>query len=266
MTSDKGSICFDRAASYYDKTRTVDPDADQKIRALLRNEIGGRDCLEIGVGTGRVALPLHASGVPVVGLDLSEQMLATLVSNAGGSSPIPLVRGDASRLPFRDHSFGAALASWVLHLISAWDSVVTELARAVRPGGVILIAFGARGHGFGSDGESDSDRIRWRFRDEAGVTDWPRGPKSQAELDERMKELGTTPRDLPTVVETRTGTLEQDIRALEEGIFSVTWGVDPETRTNAANATRRWAEETFGSLTEQRSFSHTHEWHAYDVS
>ena len=80
-----------------------------------------------------------------------------------------------------------------------------------------------------------------------------------------MQERGTHPRLLPAVVETITGTLEKVIQALEDGIYSVTWDVTPEVRADAANATRRWAEETFGSLTEERSFEHTHEWRAYDV-
>lgn len=261
MTPDRGSICFDRAASYYDKTREVEATADEQIRAQLLAEINGRRTLEIGVGTGRVALPLHQAGVPITGLDLSEQMLAMLVSNAGGKSPLPLIRGDATRLPFRDHAFEVALASWVLHLISEWRTVVAELVRAVSDGGVILIAVS-----FGTDDASDLDKIRWRFRDEAAVKDWPRGPNDAAELDDRMRELGTRPRALPPVIETRTGTLEENIRALEDGIFSVTWGVELELRKSAANATRRWAEETFGSLTEERTFSHPHEWRAYDVS
>ena len=261
MTPERGSICFDRAASYYDQTRAVEAAADEQIRTQLLDEIAGRRTLEIGVGTGRVALPLHRSGVPITGLDLSEQMLARLVSNAGGTSPIPLVRGDATRLPFRDHAFEVALASWVLHLIAEWRAVVAELVRVVGSGGVILIAYGAA-----ADTESDIDQIRWHFRAKAEVTDWPRGPKDESELDRHMNELGTTPRVLPAVVETRTGSLEEAIRALEEGIFSVTWGVEPERRTTAANATRKWAEEKFGSLTEQRTFSHTHEWRAYDIN
>lgn len=261
MTSDKGSICFDQAASYYDKTRTLQADVAEQIEAQLRHEIGGRRCLEVGVGTGRIALPLHGAGVPMVGLDLSEQMLATLVAKAGGERLFPLVRGDATQLPFRDHVFEAAIASWVLHLISGWRGVVSELTRVVGPGGVILIDLGASG-----EDNSDSDKVKWYFRDAAGNTEWPRGPKGPRELDDRMQELGAKPRSLPAVVETRIGTLEEDIQALEDGIYSVTWDVTPETRIDAANATRRWAEETFGSLTEERSFEHTHEWRAYDVS
>ena len=260
MTSEEGSICFDRAASFYDQTRALDVDATEKIQAQLLREIDGRRCLEIGVGTGRIALPLHRSGIPIVGLDLSGQMLATLVAKAGGSSPIPLVRGDATRLPFRDHAFDCAIASWVLHLIDGWRDVASELTRVVAPGGVLLIDLGSsRRH------LSDYDKIKFHFRDVSGNTSWPRGPNGPEELDEHMQQLGPHPRSLPAVVETRIGTLEEDIQALEDGIYSVTWDVTPEVRADAASATRRWAEETIGSLTEQRSFEHTHEWRAYDV-
>jgi hypothetical protein len=53
------SDSFDRAAAYYDATRGLNPDAMQKVVALLTEEIGGRGpCLEVGIGTGRTGLTL----------------------------------------------------------------------------------------------------------------------------------------------------------------------------------------------------------------
>ena len=53
------SVSFDRAASFYDATRALTPEAMAAVQALLRSELQGRGrCLEIGVGTGRMALPL----------------------------------------------------------------------------------------------------------------------------------------------------------------------------------------------------------------
>lgn len=258
MSAEGGSICFDRAASFYDKTRSLEAGTAQRIQALLRDEIGERRCLEIGVGTGRIALPLSEAGVAMVGLDLSSGMLATLVARTGGRIPFPLIRADATKLPIRDSSFEASLASWVLHLIGDWRDVVAELVRATVPGGLVLVDLGGRDQGIES-------AIKWHFRDEAGVTNWPRGPKDPATLDARMKELGATPRPLPTVTEPIRGKLEDEIRALEEGIFSVTWDVDETTRKSAANATREWAEARFGSLSEIRNLDAVHEWRAYDL-
>ena len=255
MSSDPGSICFDRAASFYDRTRGLTQDAAHAITTLLREQLGDGLALEIGVGTGRIALPLHREGARLVGLDLSSEMLGTLVDRAGGRAPFPLVRGDATRLPFRDARFEVAIASWVLHLIADWRTAIEEIIRVVSPGGVLLNDLGVLS---GLDAE-----LKYRFRDEAGITDWPRGPKDRDELDAFLTERGATVRVLPTIVERRSGRLEDEIQGLEDGIFSVSWSVDERIRKTAADATRRWAEARFGSLSEERSLDATHEWRAY---
>jgi hypothetical protein len=111
-----------------------------------------------------------------------------------------------------------------------------------------------------------SNEIKLRFRDAAGLTNWPRGPKTPEELDAEFERMGATTRVLPGVVEKVTESLEDEIQPLEDGIFSVAWGVDETTRKEAADAVRGWAEERFGSLTEQRVFDHTHEWRVYELS
>jgi PST family polysaccharide transporter/lipopolysaccharide exporter len=59
---------FDRAVEYYDRTRGLSEDASREMTALLANELRGRgQALEIGVGTGLVALPLAAAGLGAVG-------------------------------------------------------------------------------------------------------------------------------------------------------------------------------------------------------
>ena len=64
--------------------------------------------LEVGVGTGLLALRLHEAGIAVSGLDLSAPMLAKLVEKAGGTPPFPLVLGDATSMPFVQGAVGAA--------------------------------------------------------------------------------------------------------------------------------------------------------------
>jgi len=72
-----GSVGFDRAAEYYDRTRGVPPDVAGAQTALLAGELPGRGrVLEVGVGTGQIALPLAEAGVPMAGLDLSMPMVA----------------------------------------------------------------------------------------------------------------------------------------------------------------------------------------------
>ena len=140
------SVSFDRAADRYDETRRLTPEASRATVELFGAELRGRQpCLEIGVGTGLIALPLHDAGVRMVGLDLSAAMLRKLAEKSGGRPAFPVLRGDATRLPFRDAVFGGAIARHVLHLIPRWQDAVAELVRVVRPGGVLLLNIGTEG-------------------------------------------------------------------------------------------------------------------------
>ena len=141
------SLVFDRVVEYYDKTRSLSSASMDKLVPLIRRTVGDGPCLEIGVGTGRIALPLQAAGTDMVGLDLSQAMMQRLVHNAGGVAPFPLVRADASSLPFIDDSFAAALAVHVLHLIPEWRQALAELGRVVRPSGPLVIDIGRRDAG-----------------------------------------------------------------------------------------------------------------------
>src|SRR3954451_15474048 len=67
---------------------TIDPVVDF-IAALA----GDGAALELGVGTGRIALPLARRGVRVHGIDLSEAMVARLLAKPGGER-IPVTIGD----------------------------------------------------------------------------------------------------------------------------------------------------------------------------
>ena len=78
------------AADYDDLHAHVDP--GDAVEALARLAAGGR-VLELGIGTGRIALPLAASGVEVHGIDASESMVAKLRAKPGGEA-IPVTIGD----------------------------------------------------------------------------------------------------------------------------------------------------------------------------
>ena len=92
-------ISFDRAAETYDVTRGLPPPImDASVDALAR-VLAGRRVLEVGVGTGRFALPLRDRGIRVVGLDISRNMIAKARAK-GGASPAPRVRdADSVRGP-----------------------------------------------------------------------------------------------------------------------------------------------------------------------
>ena len=138
-----GSIGFDRAAEYYDRTRTMSPHARAATIRMLAAELRGRGAvLEVGVGTGQIALELHAEGLPMIGVDISAPMVAKLLEKTGGGAPFPLALADGAALPFRAASFGAVVMRHVLHLVPSYADVIDEVLRVLRPGGVALTSAG----------------------------------------------------------------------------------------------------------------------------
>jgi SAM-dependent methyltransferase len=256
------SVSFDRAAEYYDETRGLTPDGVAMQTLVLAEELRGRGrVLEIGIGTGQVALPLHDAGIPLIGLDLSSAMLARLVRKAvGGHPPFPLVLGDATRLPIRDGGVGAVVLRWVLHLIPEWRTALAEIARVVEPGGVVLVLLGSY------DGD-EREEVQERFADVTGLSRAPAGLMWGAtdELDEAIADVGGILRPLPSFRVSATQTLAEFVDALEANKYSWTWPVPDDLRRRAAAEVRTWAVERFGPL-EQVGRGRDAEvaWRAYD--
>jgi len=77
----------------------------------------------------------------VVGLDLSEVMLAVARKNLNGlacKEKIRLIQGDALALPFEDHTFDGATVGWGLRNVPDILAAVREMARVVKPGGKVV--------------------------------------------------------------------------------------------------------------------------------
>ena len=136
-------MSFDRAADYYDATRRLPGGVAGDVADVLSSELAGKElCLEIGVGTGRVALPLAERGINMIGIDLAPAMLARLVANAGGRPPFSLVTADGTALPLAGGSVDAVVGCHVLHLIPDWQTALDEADRILRPGGLLVLDFG----------------------------------------------------------------------------------------------------------------------------
>ncbi len=67
-------------------------DTDDAVRCLV-SLAEGRSVLELGIGTGRIALPLRATGIEVHGIDSSPWMLAQLRAKPAGDD-LPVIEGD----------------------------------------------------------------------------------------------------------------------------------------------------------------------------
>lgn len=249
---------FDRVADVYDETRALSAEAEREVTDLLRSELRGREpCLEIGVGTGRIALPLARSRVAMAGVDLSRPMLERLVAKAGGR-PFPLALADATALPFPDATFGSGLVAHVLHLIPEWTMALAELMRVIRPGGLLLVLQGQR--------PAVLAEIEGRFEEEAGLdVAFPGLDHDTRELDGEMTRLGAGVRALPPVADRRRVSPSEFIEQLERAVFSWTWRIDEATRRRAGARVRDWAAARFGSLETPQEAEAPIAWRAYDL-
>jgi SAM-dependent methyltransferase len=103
VQSDDGHF-DERVAAGYDEAHAdvFAADAVGPVVERLAELAGGGRALELGIGTGRIALPLAQSGVAVHGIELSRAMLQRLRAKPGGEA-LPVVIGDfaTARAPGR---------------------------------------------------------------------------------------------------------------------------------------------------------------------
>jgi ubiquinone/menaquinone biosynthesis C-methylase UbiE len=93
----------------------------------------GRSILDVGTGTGRIALILTSAGAAVTGVDASEEMLKVARERAAAQHVnVRFVTGDAHALGFPDRSFDAVVSSRVLMHTPRWQVCVDEWCRVAR--------------------------------------------------------------------------------------------------------------------------------------
>jgi SAM-dependent methyltransferase len=256
-------VAFDRAAEYYDATRGLSEAGSRRQTRLLVAELASRGrVLEVGVGTGQVALPLHRAGVDVIGLDLARPMLDKLIEKAGGRAPFPLLQADATRVPFSAGAFGAAYLRWVLHLIPDWPAALAETVRVVGRPGVVLTLLGLASRG------TPQAEIQARFAEVIGVPFEPPGLMwdGYEQMDEAMAALGASARALPPFTDVERVGLGAFLDGVERRRYSWTWRVpDDERFARAVAEIRRFAEARFGPLDRVPTEEYEVAWRAYDL-
>jgi len=108
-----------------------------RVQQLLAPFTGLERALDSGCGAGALAFALAPFVGSVVGVDLSEELVA--VGRELAPPNCELIVGDATHLPFEYGSFDVAGCMRVLHHSRRPELVVSELARVTRPGGRILL-------------------------------------------------------------------------------------------------------------------------------
>lgn len=131
---------FDDVAPQWDRLRESffsDAVRDKAISvASVRPEGVAAD---IGCGTGFITEGLVQRGLKVIAIDASQAMLSEMKRKFAGLNLIDYRQGDAGSLPIQDETVDCAFANMYLHHIEVPPVAIKEMARILKPGGVLVI-------------------------------------------------------------------------------------------------------------------------------
>ena len=136
----------EQVAAGYDESSAdmFDPSVLDPTVDFLAELAGDGAALELGIGTGRVALPLSQRGVPVHGIDLSEAMVARLRAKPGAER-IGVTIGDFATTTVEGRFTLAYLVFNTIQNLTSQDAQVAcfqNTAAHLQPGGCFVIEVG----------------------------------------------------------------------------------------------------------------------------
>lgn len=189
---DSMSINYDWSADYYDDLHGFPPHTSEKIADTIVSVAAPGSAtrfLELGIGTGRVGLPLIKRGYRYHGIDLSWRMMERLRAKLAPETRPLLVQGNVTQLPYQAESFDAILAVHVLDVVSNWRAALDEMLRVLRSGGVFMQ----------STRWSSKGSLNWWMRHklsdvvaELGAETKRPGVQDPEDIDARLQALGAT--------------------------------------------------------------------------
>ena len=250
------SISFDRAADFYDATRGYPPGVGEQIARALLDAAGATPAsriLELGVGTGRIALPIIRAGYAYTGIDLSPRMLdklrAALPFIPDAEGRVTLREGDATSLPFPDASFDIVISVHVLHLLAERERAIAESVRVLARPGVAL-----NGRDEAPDDEAESALIgAWRetLRDLGWPSENRAGHAARHSALQAWQRLGGEVDRLIVAEWVESESPAGFLEGLERRLWSSTWAIPDALYTEALRRLRAWATAHYGAALDQ---------------
>jgi demethylmenaquinone methyltransferase/2-methoxy-6-polyprenyl-1,4-benzoquinol methylase/ArsR family transcriptional regulator len=141
--ADAAAAYFGAHARDWDAIRALHVE-EEAVERALREALGPRPVqalLDVGTGTGRMLELLGSDAERIVGLDLSHEMLAVARANLAqaGLTRAQLRQGDVYALPVPAGSFDLVVVHQVLHFLEDGGRAIREAARALMPGGRLVV-------------------------------------------------------------------------------------------------------------------------------
>lgn len=236
-------VDFSGNASIYDRRHGAVLALDVARELASMGELPSDGCvLDIGAGTGRVAMAFAAIGYKTVALDPALPMLNELLRKAPDSQ-VYTVAGEAGRLPFPKETFDAVVLARILYLMADWQTVLSQAYDALKRGGCLFHEWG--------NGEADEEwaQIREKARklfEEAGVENpFHPGARSESDVDNFLVTLG-----LQRTNELRLGpgpsmTLRDFVEKIVSGELSYIWNVPKHIQESCLRRLKDWSENIF---------------------
>ena len=150
----KDAVAYHRELALGWEQRYQKPAFKARLRAveecLADHDLHGQHWLDAGCGSGTLARYLLEAGANVLGVDAAEEMitLARELTIAKQNEPTRKLRFEhiatIAHLPLADQSLDGILCSSVLEYVPDADACLTEFARVVRPGGLLVISVANR--------------------------------------------------------------------------------------------------------------------------
>jgi ubiquinone/menaquinone biosynthesis C-methylase UbiE len=253
-------VDFSRGAHVYDGRHgaLISPDLVRRLMTAA-NLPSRASLLDVGAGTGRVAIPIAATGRRVAAVDPSRAMLAGL-SEKASAGPVEAVVGEAGHLPFATASFDAVIFARVLYLLRDWRAASAEAVRVLNPAGAILHEWG------NGDSAEEWVQIREQARllfERAGVAEpFHPGVRQESQVEAVFAAHGFQP--CADIVEPVTGaiTLAEFLQRIVAGECSYTWEVPAGVQARCLPELRQWAEARF-DLDQPRTIPREIRWRVY---
>jgi phosphatidylethanolamine/phosphatidyl-N-methylethanolamine N-methyltransferase len=130
---------YNRYSSIYDVVFGKVFHSGREMAPVLLDLFPGAQLLEVGVGTG-LSFPLLPRNIQITAIDLSQKMLDRAKKRAQSLAlrNVDLIKMDATKLNFPDHSFDRVLAAYFVSTVPDPVEVVFEMKRVCKPGGLLV--------------------------------------------------------------------------------------------------------------------------------